>query len=91
MYSFYFGILPILGIETMAGWTYLSAFLIVVTGFVTSICEITAIKKNNMTFTSVLAFSVMLGYLLLFGIMGAIVMPSIWLATHVLIVQTKQG
>lgn len=91
MYSFYFGILPSLGIESISAWMFLSAFLAIITGFITSMAEIIALKKDNMMFSSILAFSSMMVYLLLFGIVGVISLPSIWLVTHVLIIQTKQG
>lgn len=91
MYSFYFGVLPSLGIESVSAWMFLGAFLVIITGFLTAVGEIIAVKKSNMVFSSILAFSIMMVYLLLFGIVGAIVLPSIWLSTHVLIIQTKQG
>lgn len=90
-YSFYIGILPSLGIGSIAGWFFFSSFLLIITGFMTSVGEVISIKKDNLLFSVILSSSLMLVYLGVLGVFGFSILPFIWLATHVLIVQVRKG
>lgn len=90
-YSLLMGILPLLAINSITGWLFLSSFLLIITGLITSVGEVVSIRRNNLLFSVSLAAFVMLIYLIFFGVIGFIILPFIWLATHILIVQVKNG
>lgn len=90
-YSYYFGILTSFNIFTISAWLFTSAFLLILTGVITSIAEIISLRRDNLLFTILLASSLMLLYLGLLGLVGALILPFIWLSTHILIIQARKG
>jgi len=89
-YSFYFGFIPFLSIETISAYLFTGAVLLILTGIITSVTEIISIKKS-LLFTAVASSVLMLLYLGFFGIIGIMLLPCIWLATHILIIQSNKG